>query len=68
MTKEKETDPRNLGPKPPFPEQQQSPPGSVRELDPPADHGETSYTGSGRLLGKVAIITGADSGIGRATA
>ena len=68
MTKEKESDPRNLGPKPPFPEQQQSPPGSVRELDPPADHGETSYTGSGRLLGKVAIITGADSGIGRAIA
>jgi len=61
-------DPRDFGPKPPFPEQQQSTPGSVRLLDPPADHGERSYTGSGRLLEKVAIITGADSGIGRATA
>lgn len=66
MTKEK--DPRNLGPKPPFPKQQQTPPGSVRKLQPPADHGESSYKGSGKLLEKVAIITGADSGIGRATA
>ena len=61
-------DPRELGPKPPFPEQRQSPPGRVKRLNPPADHGENSYVGTGRLLGQVAIITGADSGIGRATA
>jgi NAD(P)-dependent dehydrogenase (short-subunit alcohol dehydrogenase family) len=61
-------DPRDEGPKPPFPDQKQSYPGTVRRLDPPADHGENSYIGTGRLLGQVAIITGADSGIGRATA
>jgi NAD(P)-dependent dehydrogenase (short-subunit alcohol dehydrogenase family) len=61
-------DPRDEGPKPPFPDQKQSHPGTVRRLDPPADHGESSYIGTGRLLGQVAIITGADSGIGRATA
>jgi NAD(P)-dependent dehydrogenase (short-subunit alcohol dehydrogenase family) len=61
-------DPRELGPKPPFPKQQQRHPGSIAQLSPPADHGETSYQGSGRLVGRAAIITGADSGIGRATA
>ena len=61
-------DPRELGPKPPFPKQQQRHPGSIFQLSPPADHGETSYSGSSRLSGRVAIITGADSGIGRATA
>jgi NAD(P)-dependent dehydrogenase (short-subunit alcohol dehydrogenase family) len=61
-------DPRDEGPKSPFPDQKQSHPGTVRRLDPPADHGESSYIGTGRLLGQVAIITGADSGIGRATA
>ncbi|HTF68819.1 MAG TPA: SDR family oxidoreductase [Edaphobacter sp.] len=61
-------DPRDEGPKPPFPEQKQSHPGSVRQMDPPADHGENSYIGTGRLLGQVAIVTGADSGIGRAIA
>ncbi|WP_213803837.1 SDR family oxidoreductase [Granulicella sp. dw_53] len=61
-------DPRDLFPKPPFKEQKQSHPGSVHALEPPADHGEKSYIGSGRLLDRVAIITGADSGIGRAVA
>ncbi len=61
-------DPREQGPKPPFPEQKQSHPGTVKRLDPPADHGESSYVGAGKLLGQAAIITGADSGIGRATA
>jgi len=51
-----------------IPPQQQSPPGREAELTPPADHGEQSYVGHGRLEGKKTIITGADSGIGRAVA
>jgi NAD(P)-dependent dehydrogenase (short-subunit alcohol dehydrogenase family) len=53
---------------PPLPEQKQDVPGSTAEMDPKPDHGEESYRGSGRLEGKKAIITGADSGIGRAVA
>jgi NAD(P)-dependent dehydrogenase (short-subunit alcohol dehydrogenase family) len=55
-------------PTPPFPEQKQSMPGSTKRMDPVPDHGETSYRGSGRLAGMKAIITGGDSGIGRAVA
>ncbi|QOG23007.1 MULTISPECIES: glucose 1-dehydrogenase [Bradyrhizobium] len=55
-------------PKPPFPSQQQPMPGSTGAMNPRPDHGEESYKGSGRLAGKKAIITGGDSGIGRAVA
>ncbi|WP_438345688.1 SDR family oxidoreductase [Methylorubrum populi] len=55
-------------PKPPFPDQPQPMPGATRNMEPKPDHGETSYKGSGRLEGKKAIITGGDSGIGRAVA
>jgi NAD(P)-dependent dehydrogenase (short-subunit alcohol dehydrogenase family) len=61
-------DPREAEPKPPFEEQKQQPPGSEAEMKPQPDHGERSYVGLGRLKGKSAIITGADSGIGRAIA
>lgn len=61
-------DPRTRFPKPPFPEQQIKPPGGEDQLQPKADHGRTSYQGSGRLQGRAALITGADSGIGRAVA
>jgi len=49
-------------------QQQQQPPGETSEMTPTPDHGEDSYTGSGKMTGKAAIITGADSGIGRAVA
>ena len=61
-------DPREVGPKPPFPKQEQTHPGTVKKLNPPADHGEESYVGTGKLKGRAAIVTGADSGIGRAVA
>jgi NAD(P)-dependent dehydrogenase (short-subunit alcohol dehydrogenase family) len=50
------------------PQQQQRPPGLTAEMQPTPDHGEQSYRGSGRLAGKRAVITGADSGIGKAVA
>ena len=61
-------DPRKQYPSPPFPKQPQPAPGLAREMDPKPDHGEKSYKGSGRLSGRKALITGGDSGIGRAAA
>ena len=62
-------DPREYGPKPPFTTQQPlKPPGSTELMSPKPDHGESSYEGSGLLRDLVAVITGADSGIGRAVA
>ncbi len=61
-------DPRALYPRPPFPEQSQSWPGLASRMTPRPDHGERSYRGSGRLAGRRALITGGDSGIGRAAA
>ncbi|WP_165250903.1 SDR family oxidoreductase [Paludisphaera soli] len=61
-------DPRERGPKPPHPPQKQVPPGLESEMDPLPDFGEESYEGSGKLAGKAAVITGGDSGIGRAVA
>ncbi len=60
--------PHNKYPVPPFPKQEQSVPGTEAEMKPKADHGEESYKGSGKLEGKKAVITGGDSGIGRAVA
>ncbi len=62
-------DPREAGPKPPYPGDQQQPrPGLSSKMTPAPDHGETSYIGKGLLAGRVALITGGDSGIGRAVA
>lgn len=61
-------DPTTKYPKPPFKEQSQPWPGLASKMEPKPDHGETSYKGSGRLAGRKALITGGDSGMGRAAA
>lgn len=61
-------DPKTQGPKPEYPQPPIEPPGLEAEMRPKADHGEESYLGAGRLTDQVALITGADSGIGRAVA
>jgi NAD(P)-dependent dehydrogenase (short-subunit alcohol dehydrogenase family) len=61
-------DPTEKHPKPPFKKQKQPWPGLARDMEPPPDHGEKSYKGSGRLKGRKALITGGDSGMGRAAA
>lgn len=61
-------DPTTKYPKPPFQRQSQPFPGLAGKMDPKPDHGETSYKGSGRLAGRKALITGGDSGMGRAAA
>lgn len=61
-------DPRDKYEKPPYPEQEQQVPGTTSAMNPAPDHGEKSYKGSGKLTGRKAIITGGDSGIGRAVA
>ncbi|MDX2081694.1 MAG: SDR family oxidoreductase [Terrimicrobiaceae bacterium] len=61
-------DPKDLHETPPYSGEKQPPPGAEKDMKPEADHGEDSYRGFGRLKGKRALITGADSGIGRAVA
>jgi NAD(P)-dependent dehydrogenase (short-subunit alcohol dehydrogenase family) len=62
------SDPRKIGDQPPFPSQEQPYPGEESRMQPQPDFGESSYRGSGKLEGKAALITGGDSGIGRAVA
>jgi len=66
--KNQDNNPHTKYPVPPFPKQDQSLPGTDTQMKPLADHGEESYTGSGLLEGKKAIVTGGDSGIGKAVA
>src|SRR5436305_6839122 len=68
MTTQPVEDPKTKYPRPPFKEQSQPWPGLAGKMDPKPDHGEHSYKGSGRLAGRKALITGGDSGMGRAAA
>src|SRR3979411_1094470 len=68
MNEQQLQNPVNKYPRPPFKKQSQPWPGLAGKMDPRPDHGETSYKGSGRLAGRKALITGGDSGMGRAAA
>jgi NAD(P)-dependent dehydrogenase (short-subunit alcohol dehydrogenase family) len=61
-------DPRKMYEQPPYSEENQNPPGSEKAMSPKVDHGESTYQGTGRLKDRHALVTGADSGIGRAVA
>ena len=67
-TEDIKSDPTTKFPRPPFREQTQPWPGLASKMQPRPDHGESSYRGSGRLAGRKALITGGDSGMGRAAA
>src|SRR6195256_2152746 len=68
MSAQKLRNPVDKYPKPPFKRQSQPWPGLASKMEPKPDHGETSYKGNGRLAGRRALITGGDSGMGRAGA
>lgn len=68
MPRDNTPDPRKAGKQPPFPKQTQDGPGAESAMSPRPDYGENDYVGHNRLAGKVAVITGGDSGIGRAVA
>src|SRR4030081_239052 len=68
MSEQQPRNPVDKYPKPPYKKQSQPWPGLAGKMDPKPDHGETSYRGSGRLAGRKALITGGDSGMGRAAA
>src|SRR6267154_2192592 len=68
MDPSRDLNPLSKYPKPPFPDQKQPWPGLASQMQPVPDHGEKSYRGSGRLAGRKALITGGDSGMGRAAA
>src|SRR4030088_3255666 len=68
MAKEELQRPADQYPKPPYKKQSQPWPGLASQMDQRPDHGESSYKGSGRLAGRKALITGGDSGMGRAAA
>ena len=68
MTAKTLEDPTTKYSKPPYKKQSQPWPGLASKMDPPPDHGEKSYRGSGRLAGRKALVTGGDSGMGRAAA
>ncbi|MFN3433891.1 MAG: SDR family NAD(P)-dependent oxidoreductase, partial [Sphingomonas sp.] len=65
---DQQRDPTTKYPQPPFERQTQPWPGLARDMTPRPDHGEESYVGAGRLAGRRALITGGDSGMGRAAA